>query len=89
VSKPQYGHAHRKRRDALLPRAYGQPCPLCGVVMLPGMALALDHSVPIAYDPRSQGDRIVHRSCNSRAGQRIGARRRRKGPSDMGTSGSW
>jgi hypothetical protein len=88
MAKPQYDHAHRKRRDQLLPKAYGQPCPMCGVVMLPGMALALDHSVPFVYDQRSRGDRIVHRSCNSRAGQAISARRRRKRP-DMGTSGSW
>jgi hypothetical protein len=89
VSKPQYDHAHRKRRDALLPRAYGQPCPMCGVVMLPGMRLALDHSVPFVFDQRSRGDRIVHLSCNSRAGQAISAKRRRKRPPDMGTSGSW
>ena len=59
-----YGHAHRKRRAALLPGAIGQPCPLCGRTMEPGQALDLDHTVPLVDDPLSIGDRIVHARCN-------------------------
>jgi hypothetical protein len=94
MAKPAYDYRHRQRRKALLPKAYGQCCPMCGVVMLPGMDLELDHSTPVAYGG-TEGDRIVHGSCNARAGQRIGARTRRlkrgrppRRP-DIGTSGSW
>jgi hypothetical protein len=88
VSKPQYGHQHQQRRAALLPRAYGQPCPMCGVLMLPTMRLDLDHSTPHTYGG-TVGDLIVHASCNRRAGQAISARRRRKRPPTLGSSGSW
>jgi 5-methylcytosine-specific restriction endonuclease McrA len=69
-----YGSDHQHRRTALLPAAYGEICPLCGEVMLPGQALALDHTVPLAEDRSSVGDRIVHAECNSRDGQKISAR---------------
>jgi 5-methylcytosine-specific restriction endonuclease McrA len=74
TSERGYGGDHQRRRDILLPAAYGALCPLCGEVMLPGQALALDHTVPLAEDRSSVGDRIVHASCNSRAGQKISGR---------------
>ena len=65
-----YGHDHRVRRQALISNAYGLPCPLCGSLMERGEALDLDHSTPLSVDPHSIGDRIVHASCNRRAGAR-------------------
>jgi hypothetical protein len=63
VSKPQYGADHRRRREELLPESYGNPCPLCGLPMLRGQELDLDHSTPYGVDPTSVGDRIVHEVC--------------------------
>lgn len=59
-----YGVAHQKRRERLIPLAYGTLCPLCGEEMLYGQELHLDHTVPLATNRRSKGDRIVHGSCN-------------------------
>jgi hypothetical protein len=59
-----YDNEHRRRRRALLPHAYGTACALCGLAMLPGQALDLDHTTPLAHDRSSKGDRIVHAACN-------------------------
>jgi hypothetical protein len=69
-----YGVDHRRRRELLLPSAYGRPCPLCGVVMTKADDLDLDHKDPLSLNPNSTGDRITHASCNrSRGnGQRAG-----------------
>jgi hypothetical protein len=58
-----YGAAHQKRRKQLLPLAYGTPCPICGLLMLLGQALDLDHSTPISKGG-TEGDRITHAFCN-------------------------
>lgn len=63
MAKPQYEGDHRRRREELLPDAYGSACPLCGFPMLRGQELDLDHSSPHALDPSSVGDRIVHEVC--------------------------
>jgi hypothetical protein len=59
-----YGREHDARRAALLPLAIGKLCPLCGKLMRPDQPLDLDHSVPLAVDKDSKGDRIVHATCN-------------------------
>ena len=41
--------------------------------MLAHQALSLDHTVPLALDPSSVGDRIVHARCNQARGGRLGA----------------
>jgi hypothetical protein len=38
-----YDYAYVKLRKALLPKAYGTPCVRCGLPMLPGQKLHLDH----------------------------------------------
>lgn len=63
-----YGHAHQKRRAALLAAAYGQPCPICGKLTLHGQALDLDHTTRLVDNPNSIGDRITHATCNRRGG---------------------
>lgn len=68
VRRSPYGQEHRRRRAALLPKAYGKRCPLCGLLMLKGQRLELDHSDPVALNMHSRGDRIVHESCNRRSG---------------------
>jgi hypothetical protein len=60
----RYGRDHRRRRSELLPHAWGTRCPLCGEPMLKTQRLELDHSIPLALDPASKGDRIVHEKCN-------------------------
>lgn len=67
-----YGSEHQRRRRFLLPAAYNTPCPLCGDLMLRGQDLHLDHSQALAVNPDSQGDRIVHATCNTSAGGRLG-----------------
>lgn len=70
-NKRLYGYQHRKRREQLLPYAYGKLCPMCNEVMHRNQGLDLDHSLPIARGG-AVGDRIVHRECNRRAGQELG-----------------
>jgi hypothetical protein len=73
MTDPKYGHHHQKVRATLLPFAYGKPCIHCGRIMLPGEALALDHSVDGSF---YRG--IVHSTCNSREGGRRGAARKKQ-----------
>jgi hypothetical protein len=66
-----YGSEHQKRRQELLPLAYGTPCPICGDLMGRDQLLDLDHSIPLSIDPNQQaGDRITHAACN-RAGKPV------------------
>jgi hypothetical protein len=58
-----YGSQHQKLRKALLAKAYGQPCSRCGLPMLPGQALHLDHD---DYD-RTKWRGFSHAKCNLRA----------------------
>jgi hypothetical protein len=73
-----YGNAHMKTRRELLPKAWGTPCPLCGVLMLRGQKLDLDHSTPLSLDSTAHGDRMTHSWCNRSRGN--GTRRRRHPP---------
>jgi hypothetical protein len=75
MAKPQYDATHQRLRRSLLPGAYGRPCPFCGLVMLRGERLDLDHSVPVVYGGGGFG-RMAHASCNRRMGAKIGAQRR-------------
>jgi hypothetical protein len=59
-----YDADHMARREALLPYAYGTPCPRCTEPMLRGQALDLGHSTPLRVDPTSRADRIEHAHCN-------------------------
>lgn len=67
-----YGYSHQALRRALLPQAYGQPCPKCGQPMLEGEDLDLGHT-----EDRTAYTGIEHASCNRRAGARKANRRRR------------
>lgn len=67
-----YAGPHRAIRRALLPYAYGRPCPRCGRPMLPGQALDLGHT-----DDRAAYSGIEHARCNRQAGARLGNERRR------------
>lgn len=63
-----YDAEHDARRRALLPLAYGKPCPRCGEPLLPGQDLDLGHAVARSVDPASRGNRIEHAHCNRSAG---------------------
>jgi hypothetical protein len=79
VSAPgAYGGPHQAIRRALLPYAYGQPCPRCGWPMLIGQPLDLDHT-----DDRAGYLGLSHSSCNRRAGAAKGNARRRKRREEM------
>jgi hypothetical protein len=67
-----YDASHRRRREQLLPRAYGTPCPRCGRKMLRGEDLDLGHSEDVALNPAAKGDRIEHAKCNREAGAILG-----------------
>lgn len=64
------GSEHQKTKERLLPHAYGKPCPRCGEPMLKGQDLDLGHTVDLADDPTSKGDRIEHASCPTGGGNR-------------------
>lgn len=71
-----YGRAHRDLRDALLPYAYGKPCPKCGTTMHPPThpayrPLDLGHT-----EDRKGYTGIEHADCNRSAGATLGNRRR-------------
>ena len=76
TSERGYGYEHQKLRAALLPYAYGKPCPhidtdpLCPGLMQPGQDLDLDHT-----DDRAAYRGMAHASCNRRAGGRKGRAR--------------
>jgi len=65
-----YDAQHEATRQALLPDAYGTKCPLCDEYMYPHQALHLDHTIPLAVDSTSRGDRITHAACNLKRGHR-------------------
>lgn len=65
-----YGYSHQQLRRALLPGAYGKPCPHCHRPMLPGQDLDLDHT--------ATGYRgFAHALCNRSEGARRGNAKRR------------
>jgi hypothetical protein len=66
TTKGGWGSKHQKLRAALLPSAYGKPCSRCGLPMLPGQALHLDHD---DYD-RTRYRGFSHQACNLRAAAR-------------------
>ena len=70
------GWAHQQERTRLLPHAYGTPCPMCTELMELGQHLDLDHPVPRVYGGQGGTGRMVHASCNRRAGQAIAVTRR-------------
>jgi len=63
ITAAGYGSKHQKLRRQLLPQAYGQPCSRCGLPMLPGQALHLDHD---DYD-HTKWRGFSHKACNLRA----------------------
>lgn len=65
---------HRVERRRLLPAAFGQPCPMCNRVMHRVQRLDLDHLIPRALGGANGPRRIVHASCNRRAGAELGRR---------------
>ena len=87
-----YGYDHQKLRAALLPGAYGHPCPhhgtdpQCPGLMLPGQALDLDHT-----DDRTAYRGMAHASCNRRAGGRKGNAKRAShpNPEDLHVTREW
>jgi hypothetical protein len=62
-----YDAQHKRTRAALLPGAYGTPCPLCHQPMLPTQQLDLDHTISAVFG--GVGDRIVHARCNRARGR--------------------
>ena len=70
-----YNAAHQAKRAALLATAYGQPCARCGLPMLPGQPLDLDHT-----DDRAGYRGMSHQACNRAAGGRKRASEFRQAP---------
>jgi hypothetical protein len=67
---------HRRLAEKLKPHALGRPCHFCGLPMLPGQPLDLDH----APDGRSYRG-VAHRHCNRADGARksLAIQRARRG----------
>lgn len=83
------GHAHRKR-VAALPPPTGQLCPYCHKPMWPGTKLDADHTRARALGGHDSPLRWAHRSCNRRAGQRLGMNlRARTGAAEQRTDITW
>lgn len=64
-----YGKLHERTRKALLPKAYGQPCPICHLPMQRYEPLDLGHSTHERKVQGLPGDRIEHAACNRRDGR--------------------
>ena len=58
----------RKRQLADLERNWPQPCPICGRAMAVGMALDLDHAVPLAMGGGPTWRQLTHAHCNRSKG---------------------
>ncbi|AEA27911.1 hypothetical protein Psed_5784 [Pseudonocardia dioxanivorans CB1190] len=72
-----YGARHRRNRRRLLAaHVDGNPCALCGLPMYRSQDLHADHSDPRALNADSDADRLVHGSCNTSRGARLGNRLR-------------
>jgi hypothetical protein len=63
TSERGYGFSHQALRRALLPEAYGRPCPKCGHTMTADQDLDLGHT-----DDRTGYTGIEHATCNRGAG---------------------
>jgi hypothetical protein len=75
VRTNRYKQAQARKR--LLPYAYDTTCPMCGLLMLEGQALDLDHTLPVILGGGGEpGDRMVHASCNRSSGATLGNRMR-------------
>lgn len=61
-TKRGYDQQHKNLRAALLPTAWGTPCARCGLPMLQGQALHLDHT-----DNRAGYLGFSHAWCNLKA----------------------
>lgn len=70
---PAYGWVHQQKAARLKAHAIGQPCPLCHLPMLASHPLDLDHTDPADKAMGMPGDRVVHASCNRKAGGKLGA----------------
>ena len=70
----EYSSEHRKARKALLPYAYGNPCPKCGLLMLYGQALDCDDIVPLVLGGTHDisNKQMTHSRCNRSAGATLG-----------------
>jgi 5-methylcytosine-specific restriction endonuclease McrA len=68
------GYRHRQQREHLLRlHVEGSPCGMCCQPMFKHQGLDADHSIPRALGGAHRlADRLVHASCNSRAGARLG-----------------
>ena len=75
-SRNGYGWHHQKLRQQMLPHAWGTLCHFCGLPMIPGQPLDLDHT-----DDRRSYRGMTHRACNRADGARkVNAKRNSKGP---------
>lgn len=81
MAKPQYGADHQRRRQELVARDTGKPCPSCGTPMLRGLPTDAAHSTDVAVDPQAKADHLQCARCNRSAGGRLGNARRRFRPS--------
>lgn len=79
-----YGYSHQVLRRALLPGAYGTPCPRCGERMQPGQPLDLDHT-----EDRTGYRGMAHATCNRRAGAHKTNAQRRGETAPPSTSRPW
>jgi hypothetical protein len=68
----RYGNRHQRTRAATLSAAYGAACTRCGLPMLPGQALDLDH----ADDGSGRYLGYAHSGCNRSVGASLGNRMR-------------
>lgn len=68
-----YDGDHRLRREKAIGVALNTLCPKCGELMLKGQDLDFDHSEPLAVNPNSKADQIVHAHCNRSEGGELGA----------------
>lgn len=68
-----YGYPHRKLRAALIKDAIGKPCVRCGMPMLRGQQLDLDHT-----EDRTGYRGMAHAHCNRTAGAVKGGKARRR-----------
>jgi len=77
MTNPKYAAAHQRLRRALLPSAVGSVCVRCGLVILPGQPIDLDHQDD-GVNYRGWAHQFCNRSAGGRRGRQVQLAKKRR-----------
>jgi hypothetical protein len=77
MTNPKYAASHQRLRRALLPSAVGSACVRCGLVILPGQPIDLDHQDD-GVNYRGWSHSFCNRSAAGRRGRQVQLARKKR-----------